>query len=65
MWKTKSIRFLFPLKEKKKNNYKSCVIYKAECSCGSHYIGESKRDAEVRWNEYKNPTKNPKPSKHL
>ena len=47
-WKTRNIRSLFPLKDK--NNYKSCVIYKGDCSCGSSYIGETRRNAEVRWN---------------
>ena len=50
-WKTRNIRSLFPLKDK--NNYKSCVIYKEDCSCGSRYIDESKHNAEVRWNEHK------------
>ena len=45
--KTRNIRSLFPLKDK--NDYKSCVIYKGDCFCGSRYIGESKRNAEVRW----------------
>ena len=45
--KTRNIRSLFPLKDK--NDYKSCVIYKRDCSCGSRYIGETKRNAEVRW----------------
>ena len=45
--KTRNIRSLFPLKGK--NDYKSCVIYKGDCFCGSRYIGESKRNAEVRW----------------
>ena len=49
--KTKNIQSLFPLKDKK--YYKSCVFYKADFSCGLHYI----RNAEVRWNEHKNPTK--------
>ena len=54
-WKTRNIRLLFPLKNK--NNYKSCVIYKGDCSCRLHYIGETKRNVEVRWNEHNNPTK--------
>ena len=54
-WKTRSMQSLFPLKEK--NDYISCVIYKGDCSCGSRYIGETKRNAEVRWNEHNNPTK--------
>ena len=32
---------MFPLKDK--NDYKSCVIYKGDCFCGSRYIGETKR----------------------
>ena len=40
-WKTKNIRSLVPLKYK--NDYKSCVIYKGDCSCDSRYIGETQR----------------------
>ena len=54
---------MFPLKDK--NDCKSCVIYKGECSCGSRYIGETKRNAEARWNERNNPTKSSEQSKHL
>ena len=53
----------FPLKDKK--YYKSCVIYKGDCSCGSRYIDETKRNAEVSWNEHNNPTKSSESSKHL
>ena len=42
-----------------------CVIYKGDCSCGSHYIGETKHHEEVRWKEHNNPTKSSEPSKHL
>ena len=45
-WKTRNILSLLPLEDKK--NYKSCVIYKEDCCCGSHYIGETKRNVEVR-----------------
>ena len=62
-WKTRNIRSLFPLKDK--SDYKSCVIYKGGCSCGSRHIGETKRNAEVRWNEHNNPTKSLELSKHL
>ena len=41
-----------------------CAIYKGVCSCGSPYIGETKRNAEVRWNEHNNPTKSSEPSVH-
>ena len=54
---------MFPLKDK--SDYKLCVIYKGDCSCCSRYIGETKRNAEVRWNEHNNPTKSSEPSKHL
>ena len=62
-WKTRNIRFLFPLKGKK--DYKSCVIYKGDCSCDSRYIGETKRNTEVRWSEHNNATKISEQSKHL
>ena len=62
-WQTRNIWSLFPLKDK--NDCKSCVIYKGECSCGSRYIGEIKRNAEARWNERNNPTKSSEQSKHL
>ena len=48
---------MFPLKDK--NDYKSCVILG-----GSRYIGETKRNAEVRWNEH-NPAESTEPSKNL
>ena len=50
---------------KDKNDYKSCVIYKAGCSCGSRYIGKTKRNSEIRWNEHNNPTESSEPSKNL
>ena len=62
-WETSNIRSLFALKDK--IDYKSCVICKGDCSCDSRCIGETKRNAEVRWNEHNNPTKNSEPSKHL
>ena len=61
--KTRNIRSLFPLKDK--NDYKSCVIHKGDCSCWSRYISETKRNAEVRWNEHNNPTKSSDTSKYL
>ena len=62
-WKTRNIRSLFPIKDR--NDYKSCVIYKWDCSYGSRYIGETKHNAEIRWNEHNNPAKSSEPSKHL
>ena len=57
------MRSLFPLKAK--NDYKSCVICEGDCCCGSRYIGKSKRNEEVRWNEHNNQTKSSEPPKHL
>ena len=34
----------------------SCVIYRRDCSCDQKYIGETVRNAKIRWNE---------PAKHL
>ena len=62
-WKTRNIRSLFPLKDK--NDYKSCVTYKGDCSCGSCYIGETNRNVEVIWNKQNNSTKISEPPKHL
>ena len=62
-WKTRNKRSLFPLKNK--NDYKSRVIYKGDCSYGLRYISETKRNTEVRWNEYNNPTKSSELSKHI
>ena len=45
-WRTRNITFLFLLKDK--SDYKSCVIFKGDSPCGSRYIGEIKRYAEVR-----------------
>ena len=63
MKKKRNIRSLFPLKDK--NCFKSCVIYKGDCSCDLRYNGETKGNAEVRWKEKNNRTKSSEPSKHL
>ena len=62
-WKTRNIRCLFPLKIKTITN--RVLSIKELFSCGSRYIDETKRNAEVRWNERNNPTKSSEPSKHL
>ena len=36
---------MFPLKYK--NDYKLCVIFKEVCSCGSRYVGETKRNQKL------------------
>ena len=42
-WKARTIRSLFSLKNK--SDYKSCVIYKGDCSCGSRYTGENSKNS--------------------
>ena len=62
-WKTRNMQSLFPLKDK--TYYKSCVIYKGYFSCCSRYIGETKRNIEIRWNKLNNLTKRLGLSRHL
>ena len=54
---------MFSLKDK--NPYPSCVIYEGTCNCGENYIGETVRNASVRWNEHEEPKKDSEPEKHL
>ena len=63
IWKTKKVKQLFSLKDK--NPYPACVIYEGQCSCGTQYIGETKRNAIVRWTEHNDPCKDSEPSRHL
>ena len=55
--------FSFPSQDY--NDYKLYVIYKGDCSGSSRYIGETKHNAEVRWNEHNNPTKSSETSKYF
>ena len=41
-WKTRKLKFLFHLK------HKANIIYKGIYSCKESYIGETKRNAEIR-----------------
>ena len=54
-WKTRNIWSLLPSKDK--SDYKWRVVYKGDFCCGSRYIGETKRNAEIRWNKHNNLTK--------
>ena len=46
--------------------YQTSLIVKSnQSNCGSRYIGETKRNADVRWNEHNNLAKSSEPSKHL
>ena len=62
-WKTKKVRNLFNLKDR--NPYPACTIYKGTCTCGLTYIGETIRNAAVRWSEHNNPLKDSEPAKHI
>ena len=46
-WKTRKSRYLFPLKDTIVD--KANVIYKGTCTCKEFYIGETRRNSEVRW----------------
>ena len=50
LWSTRNIKYLFPLKGKVAHPF--CVIYEGQCSCKLSYIGEMKRNNEVRWREH-------------
>ena len=63
LWSTRNIKSLFPLKDKVA--HRSCVIYEGQCSCKLRYIGETKRNSEVRWREHENPAGKTEPAKHL
>ena len=63
IWRTKNIKSLFSTKDK--ISHVSNVIYSGQCSCGDNYIGETDRNAEIRWREHDKPSHQSNPSKHL
>ena len=62
-WSAEKIRSLFGLKDK--NPHPACKIYAGICFCSANYIGETKRNVEIRWNEDENPNKDSKPANNL
>ena len=62
-WVTRKVKSLFSLKDK--SPYHSCVIYEGICNRGENYIGETIRNASVRWNEHEDPKKDSEPAEHL
>ena len=50
VWNSCKIQSLFNYKDNL--HHHSCVIYHSVCSCGADYIGETIRNAEIRWKEY-------------
>ena len=63
MWQTRNIKSLFNLKDKVE--HVSNVIYHGICSCTEEYIGETDRNASIRWKEHSKPNHNSLPAKHL
>ena len=59
LWQTRQIKSLFNLKDK--NTHRSHVVYKGDCSCGVDYIGETRRNVEVRIDEHSNPSNDSEP----
>ena len=62
-WITKKVKQLFKLKSK--NPYLSCVICHRVCVCEQTYIGEKRRNGELRWKEHENISKDFEPAKHM
>ena len=62
-WKIQNLKSLFSLKDK--DLHHACKIYKGICSCESTYVGETKRNVEVRYSEHNHPSRKSEPSKHL
>ena len=60
---TKKVKQLFKLKGK--NPHPSCGIYEGVSVCEQTYIGETRRNVELRWEEHENTSKDSKLAKHL
>ena len=63
VWKTEKFRSFFPLKDK--NLHPSCKIYFGLCSCGEDYVGETKRNVSVRYDEHNKPSNKSKLVSHV
>ena len=61
--KLKKLRSLFPLKDP--IFHKVNVIYKGTCTSKEFYIGETKPNSEVRWNEHCSLKKSSQVGNHL
>ena len=62
-WLTSKVRTLFPIKDKL--NHHQHVIYKGVFFCKGTYIGETPRNARIRWPEHESEKGNSEPAKHL
>ena len=63
VWNTRKMQPLFPLKDKV--DHYSCVIYRGDYSCDQNYIGETVRNAKIRWNEHGDKNSKSEPAKHF
>ena len=43
----------------------TCAKYEGECTCKENYIGEMKRNVQIRWKEQSGINKISEPSRHL
>ena len=50
---------------KGKSLHPACKIYEGICIFGGKYIGETKRNVEIRWMEHNTPSDKSNPAKHL
>ena len=57
------MRNLFYLKST--NPHPACVIYEGVCTCKENYIGETKRNADIPWEEHSANSKISEPFRHL
>ena len=60
---TKKVKLLFKIKDR--NPRPLCCVYQGTCLCNSTYIGETKRNVEIRWFEHSKPSEKSEPAKHL
>ena len=54
---------LFHIKDE--NMHPVCKVYEGICSCNVNYIGETKRNVEIRWQEHNDIRRDSEPAKHL
>ena len=62
-WITKKIKQLFKLKSN--NPHPSCVIYQGVCVSEQTYIGETRHNIGLQWEEHENTSKDSQPANHL
>ena len=62
-WVTKKVKQLFKIKIK--NPHPSCVIYEGTSVCTETYLGETRRNAIIRWDGNEDPKKETEQGKHF